>query len=295
MNTKQMHYLIETAKTLNLSRAAENLFISQPSLSYQIKVIEEEVGFSIFERMGKSIRLTPAGENLIVSLESIRRDLQFAIEQAQNLGDCYSDSIKIGLPSRTFLYYLPEAIKAFGKSHPNIFIFPEFQTLDHNMRAFMNQELDVLLLPREEAEKLRNCRIFPLYKSHIYLLCLLEDPLAKKALVKKEDLKNRTLLVNGGSSTTLRQVQQKVISSVRVNQINSPNHDFTLVQVASKRAICLSPGYLNDHSGQFAWVPFDCPEFFDYVMVFRENAKANLVTQFLDLLKDFYVHSELNL
>ena len=165
-----MHYLIETAKILNLSRAAENLFISQPSLSYQIKVIEEEVGFSIFERMGKSIRLTPAGENLIVSLESIRRDLQFAIEQAQNLGDCYSDSIKIGLPSRTFLYYLPEAIKAFGKSHPNVFIFPEFQTLDHNMRAFMNQELDVLLLPREEAEKLRNCHIFPLYKSHIYLL-----------------------------------------------------------------------------------------------------------------------------
>mgnify|MGYP000700466114 CR=1 FL=1 len=42
MNTKQMDYIIETAKTLNLSRAAENLYISQPALSYQIKVIEEE-------------------------------------------------------------------------------------------------------------------------------------------------------------------------------------------------------------------------------------------------------------
>lgn len=74
-----------------------------------------------------------------------------------------------------------------------------------------------------------------------------------------EDLAHRTLLVNGGSSQTLRQVQQRVVDTVPIQTLNSPTHDFTLIQVAAGRAICLSPGFLNDHSGQFSWIPFDCP------------------------------------
>ena len=53
MNTKQISFCIELAHTLNFSRAAENLFVSQPSFSYQIRLLEEEVGFAIFERSGK--------------------------------------------------------------------------------------------------------------------------------------------------------------------------------------------------------------------------------------------------
>jgi len=57
MNTKQIEYCIELAHTLNFSRAAENLFVSQPSFSYQIRLLEEEVGFDIFERSGKGALL----------------------------------------------------------------------------------------------------------------------------------------------------------------------------------------------------------------------------------------------
>ena len=57
MNTKQIEYCIELAHTLNFSRAAEYLFVSQPSFSYQIRLLEEEVGFDIFERSGKGALL----------------------------------------------------------------------------------------------------------------------------------------------------------------------------------------------------------------------------------------------
>ena len=57
MNTKQIDYCIELAHTLNFSRAAEYLFVSQPSFSYQIRLLEEEVGFDIFERSGKGALL----------------------------------------------------------------------------------------------------------------------------------------------------------------------------------------------------------------------------------------------
>ena len=295
MNTKQMDYIIETAKTLNLSRAAENLFISQPALSYQIKVIEEEVGFAIFDRVGKSIRLTPAGQQLVTSLQRISVDLQFAIEQAQNMGEIYTDSIKIGFASRSALYYLPQAMKIFEQMHPDVQIVPEIQAPNDSLTAFLHKELDLILLPKQEAQKLSNVVIHPLYISQIYLLCQQTDPLAQLDRVTAQDLAGRTLLVNGGSSQILRQVQQRVISTVPIHYFNSPTHDFTLIQVASDKAICLSPGYLNDHSGVFAWIPFDCPESFDLVLVSHQDQLNPALANLIAILQELYDQSKLNL
>ena len=295
MNTKQMDYIIETAKTLNLSRAAENLFISQPALSYQIKVIEEEVGFAIFDRVGKSIRLTPAGQQLVTSLQRISVDLQFAIEQAQNMGEIYTDSIKIGFASRSALYYLPQAMKLFEQMHPDVQIVPEIQAPNDSLTAFLHKELDLILLPKQEAQKLSNVVIHPLYISQIYLLCQQTDPLAQLDRVTAQDLAGRTLLFNGGSSQTLRQVQQRVLSTVPIHYFNSPTHDFTLIQVASDKAICLSPGYLNDHSGVFAWIPFDCPESFDLVLVSHQDQLNPALANLIALLQELYDQSKLNL
>ncbi len=295
MNTKQMDYIIETAKTLNLSRAAENLFISQPALSYQIKVIEEEVGFAIFDRVGKSIRLTPAGQQLVTSLQRISVDLQFAIEQAQNMGEIYTDSIKIGFASCSALYYLPQAMKLFEQMHPDVQIVPEIQAPNDSLTAFLHKELDLILLPKQEAQKLSNVVIHPLYISQIYLLCQQTDPLAQLDRVTAQDLAGRTLLVNGGSSQTLRQVQQRVLSTVPIHYFNSPTHDFTLIQVASDKAICLSPGYLNDHSGVFAWIPFDCPESFDLVLVSHQDQLNPALANLIALLQELYDQSKLNL
>ncbi|WP_162011806.1 LysR family transcriptional regulator [Streptococcus sp. S784/96/1] len=295
MNSKQMAYLIETAKTLNLSRAAENLFISQPSLSYQIKVIEEEVGFAIFDRIGKSIRLTPAGQQLITSLQRISVDLQFAIEQAQNLGGRYQNALKIGFPTRTSLYYLPQAIKTFEEKYPTVQIVPEIHPQNELITSFLHKELDLLLLPTEEADKLSGITAHPLYTSHIYLLCQHSDPLAQLEIVTIKDLAHRTLLVNGGSSNTLRQVQQHVISQVPIQYYNSPTHDFTLIQVASDKAICLSPGYLNDHSDVFAWKPFECPEHFDFVLCHHRDKTPPYLKDLISVLQRLYTSSPLPL
>ena len=295
MNTKQMDYIIETAKTLNLSRAAENLYISQPALSYQIKVIEEEVGFAIFDRVGKSIRLTPAGQQLVTSLQRISVDLQFAIEQAQNMGEIYKDSIKIGFATRSALYYLPQAMKLFEQMHPDVQIVPEIQAPNDSLTAFLHKELDLILLPKEEAQKLSKVVIHPLYISQIYLLCQQTDPLAQLDRVTAQDLSGRTLLVNGGSSQTLRQVQQRVLSTVPIRYFNSPTHDFTLIQVASDKAICLSPGYLNDYSGAFAWIPFDCPESFDLVLVSHQDQLNPALANLIAILQELYDQSKLNL
>ena len=102
MTTKQIDYCIELAHTLNFSRAAENMFVSQPTLTYQIKLLEEEVGFTIFERSGKGASLTPAGAQFVSFLAGMREELKRAIEQGQNFSATYRDSISISLMLYSF-------------------------------------------------------------------------------------------------------------------------------------------------------------------------------------------------
>ena len=62
MDFKQIDYLLEIRRTMSLNRAAEYLKVSQPTLSYQLRQIESEVGFEIFQRAGRNLVITPAGE-----------------------------------------------------------------------------------------------------------------------------------------------------------------------------------------------------------------------------------------
>ncbi len=126
MNTKQIDFVLEIAHTKNFNRAAENLFISQPALTYQIKLLEDEIGFTLFERSARGAVLTPAGEQFCTTLNNIRNELKRAIEQGQNFSSHYQTNISIGLPTRSALYFLPQAIEIFERENESIFITPHF-------------------------------------------------------------------------------------------------------------------------------------------------------------------------
>ena len=125
MNSKQIDYCIELAHTLNFTRAAENQFVSQPTFSYQIKLLEDEIGFAIFERSGKGASLTPAGEQFVLTLTSIRDQMKRAVEQGQNFSAKYNDSISINMMTRSSIYFLPEAIRIMADERPDVQIQPQ--------------------------------------------------------------------------------------------------------------------------------------------------------------------------
>ena len=251
MNTKQIDYCIELAHTLNFSRAAENLFVSQPSFSYQIRLLEEEVGFAIFERSGKGASLTPAGTQFVGFLSGMREDLKRAIEQGQNL------------------------------------IVPLFR-YENGVEAFLREEADILFTLKEETRQIPGITVHDLYTSHIYLIAQTDDPLAEKNLIHEEDLYGRTLMVGGGSPDALRAVQHRLIASGRIDYFNSADHDTTLTNVAAGKGVCLAPGFLNDHSGQFAWIPFDCRESFSCVLCTHKNDQRESLAAFIRQLKELY-------
>jgi DNA-binding transcriptional LysR family regulator len=248
MNSKQIDYCIELAHTLNFTRAAENQFVSQPTFSYQIKLLEEEIGFTVFERSGKGAALTPAGEQFVLTITSLRDQLKRAIEQGQNFSAKYKDSISINMMTRSSLYFLPEAIRLMADTHPEIQIEPQF-LYNGGLEAFLKNESDIHFTLEELTRQIPSIKVHRLFTSRIYLIARRDDPLADKDLITEGDLYGRTLMVGGGSPAALRAVQQRLISSGRIDYFNSHDHDTTLTNVAADKGVCLAPGFLNDHSG----------------------------------------------
>ena len=287
MTTKQIDYCIELAHTLNFSRAADNMFVSQPTFSYQIRLLEDEIGFAIFERSGKGASLTPAGAQFVSFLTGMRQDLKRAVEQGQNFSAKYRDSISICMMVRQALYFLPEAMRIFSESEPNVQILPRFR-YENSMESFLQNETDIVFALKEQTKLVAGIRVHELFESRIYLITEKKDPLAGKNMVREEDLYGRTLMVGGGSPQALKTVQHRLISSGKIDYFNSADHDTTLTNVAAGRGVCLAPGFLNDHSGQFVWIPFDCSESFSCVLCTHKDDQRDSVREFLTILKRLY-------
>ena len=287
MNSKQIDYILELAKTLNFSKAAENLFISQPTLTYHIKCVEDEVNFEIFTRSNKGIALTPAGNQFCISLRNIREELKRAIEQGQNFSSRYKSNITIGLPMRSAIYFLPQAIEIFESKHKKISITPEFIPL-HSCDRFLRFEEDIVFAREEDMENIPHVKIHKLFKSKIYLIAKKTDILAKKDKIFTDDLKDRVLMIGGGSQPELKAVQYRVIQKLNLQHFNSNDYETTLTNIAADKGICLAPGFLNDHNDEFAWIPFDCEESISCVLCTHINDKRDIISDFIKILQKFY-------
>jgi DNA-binding transcriptional LysR family regulator len=287
MNTKQIDYILELAETLNFNRAAENLFISQPTLTYQINAVEQEIGFSIFNRSGKKTSITPAGLQFVASLRGIRAELHKAIEQGQNYSSIYRENIRIVLPIRSALYFLPQAIREISDADSGILVSPSFDW-DHGIDSFLQGEQDILFAVRDEVSHIPDIRIHQLFDSRIYLVVRRDDALAEKAMIEPADLDGRTLMVGGPSQAPLRRVQQRMIETQNISYFNSDDHDTSLTNVAAGRAIVLSPGFLNDHNGEFCWIPFDCEETIPCVLCTHASDRRAVISNFIEMIQSIY-------
>lgn len=294
MNSKQIDYILEIAETGNFNQAAENLYVSQPTMTYQIKQVESEIGFQLFERNGKGAALTPAGEQFIVTLKDIRQQLNKAIEMGQNFSASYSENIRICMPTRSCLILLPEVMEQFADEDPSVNITPFFDW-HHGLDSFLRGDQDILFTNYDLVRHIPDIQIHDIYEGRYYFVCNKKDPYAKRKIIHEEDLKGRTLMVNGGSGATLKKIQQRIIAHTNCNYFNSDDHDTSLTNIAANKAIVIAPGSLNDHTDAFVWIPFDCEERLHYVLITHANDQRWSLHRFVDLLKEKYQKTKIPL
>ncbi|MFC2663003.1 MAG: LysR family transcriptional regulator, partial [Eubacterium sp.] len=187
MTSKQIEYILELAQTLNFNRAAENLYISQPTMTYQIHSAEEEIGFKIFDRSGKGASLTPAGAQFITALRNINTELKLAIWQGQNFSTKYQEDIRIAMPIRSALHFLPQAIRTIMDENPAVTVSPTFDWY-HCKESFLQGEQDILFAVEQEMNHVPDTKKHHLFDSRIYFVCRNDDVLAGRDRIYAEDL-----------------------------------------------------------------------------------------------------------
>ena len=287
MNTKQIEMVLALSETLNFNKAAEACFISQPTLSYQIQMIEEELRFKIFDRTQKSVNITPAGKSFVESLRKISNDYRVAVEQAQNYSDKFTNDITISLPYRSCIHLLPKAMVEMEKINPQTLITPHYG-IYNRLDDFLSGKVDILFDDYEVIKNLKGIKIIHFYQSRVYLVCNKNDILAKKSIIRCEDLMGRTLMVGGGSQRVLKKAQDLVLNSIHIPFFNSNDHDTTLTNIEANKAIVLSPGFLHDRNDGFAWIPFDFHETIDCCLVIKENDNRKSIKDFIEILLNLY-------
>ncbi|WP_458120958.1 cidABC operon transcriptional activator CidR [Paenibacillus sp. Z6-24] len=122
MDIRHLQYFIEVARLGSFTRAAEALFITQPTISKTIRSLEEELGAPLFNRVGRSVELTDAGKVIEQQAQNIVKSFQSLSSQLDDLRNLKSGHLRIGLPPMIGSRFFPQIIGRFHQMYPNVTI-----------------------------------------------------------------------------------------------------------------------------------------------------------------------------
>ncbi|GIP21879.1 LysR family transcriptional regulator [Paenibacillus sp. J22TS3] len=122
MDIRQLQYLIEVARLRSFTKAAESLYITQPTISKTIRQMEEELGVVLFDRIGKRIELTDAGQIMVNQAQNIVTSFNNMSAELDDLRNLKKGHIRIGLPPMVGASFFPTVIGQFHKKYPDITI-----------------------------------------------------------------------------------------------------------------------------------------------------------------------------
>jgi len=215
MNLRDLRYLVALADERHFGRAAERCFVSQPTLSAQIRKLEEYLGVPLVERQPKRVALTGPGEKIVARARALLQEADAIVELARTDRDPLAGQLRLALIPTVGPYLLPHVAGALRRALPRLkLLLYEHQTgpLLEKLRAG-ELDLGILALP-VAGDTLETAT---LYDEPFTLAVPASHPLAERERVKIEDLKGETLLLLEDGHC-LRDQALEVCSRVRVNE-----------------------------------------------------------------------------
>ncbi len=193
VNLRMLSYLVALDETRHFGKAAEACFVSQPTLSAQLKKLEYQLGATLIERQPGNILLTSVGERVVVKARAMLRIAGEIDELATHSRDPYSGELRIGLIPTLGPYLLPHIVKAIRETLPNLACrFLEYQT-DPVLRRLRDGDLDIALLALPIDDD--NLTTRELFEEPFRLAVYQGHPLAEKKTATITDLDGESVLL----------------------------------------------------------------------------------------------------
>ncbi len=207
MNLKQLRYICEINKCkLNVSLAAQTLGTNQPGISKQVKLLEDELGFEIFERRRNRLTgLTPQGAKIIVMAQNILNEVRNIRALSQELWGETDATLVIAATETQAHYFLPAILKQFSAKHPKIRISMMHADRGQVMEMLRSGVAD-LGITSQAASKLHDIIALPCHESEKVIVVPKDHKLAGKRSPTLEDLAAYPLITYDPLFTAGKQV-----------------------------------------------------------------------------------------
>ena len=193
MDYDQLASFLEVAKLQSFSRAAEKLFRTQPAISAQVRLLEQECGEKLFDRSGKKVLLTPAGEILCRYAEKLLGMQKEALQAIAELNQTPRGKLYIGANEATCLYVLPRTFARFKHLYPLVQI-SIYRNFSHKILQKVQEgavDLGIVTLP----QTMNNMEVIPVFRDEVQVVVPKNHPLAKNRSVTVEQMSQHPLIL----------------------------------------------------------------------------------------------------
>jgi DNA-binding transcriptional LysR family regulator len=195
MELHHLRYFEAVARHGHVTRAAQELHIAQPSLSKQIQVLEAELGVKLFNRVGRRIELSEAGQLLLPYARRILHDVEHARAMLQQMGDLTRGHVSIGASPTVGTHLLPRALAAFSQQYSGIELELHEAGAARLVTLLEEGRVQLAVVSLALVGHLSKLAHAELFTEDLVLAVALNHPLAQKTWVHAQDLADEKFIV----------------------------------------------------------------------------------------------------
>lgn len=193
MELRQLKYFVKSAEYLNFSEAAKHLFITQSTLSQQIKQLECELGFTLFLRNSRHISLTEAGEEFLPFARRTIQDAEDGVQRLYDLQHVKTGTLRVGV-TYSLNTVLTEGLMCFMHLYPGIKLEIYYKTMAELQDLLRARKLDFVLSYKPLMES-PDIEAMPLFDNTLAVVVDNAHPLAKRSCVELHELQKYNLVL----------------------------------------------------------------------------------------------------
>jgi len=247
MELRHLRYFVAVAEAGSLTVAAARKHTSQPSLSRQIRDLEDEIGVQLLTRRARGIELTPAGRAFLEHARSVLSQVEAATESARRVAHPVKPCFSIGFLTGHELTWMPEAIKILRDELPNIDVMISSQYSPLLAEGLSKGKIDAAFLRRERGVPDLAFRL--LVKEPLMVTLPSDHELAALKAISPKDLVGETFVIVSNTAPVLRGVIDNYLkrSGVKITPAHEADHvTMGMSLIASTRGVGLLPAYAQN-------------------------------------------------
>lgn len=250
MDLKQIKYFFSVAELGNITKAADLLYTSQPTVSRQILILERELGYSLFDRDSKPLELTKAGKIFYDGMKEAVSRIDDTVDIAKNVAEENNNSLSIAFQSGYYSeYFLLPILDCFRKVYPNIKIRYDKLMSIEMMNGLKNESIDICIGRAFKHWIEAGFDVQELKKIDTQIVMSDRHRLADKESLDYDDLEGETFYLTSPNGHQINEIFKDRYSLSHVKQVQVPNSEIAYFKVLAYNGLTLSdpddPSWVN--------------------------------------------------